>query len=208
MRFDDIVSGCSATIRIFADGIPCADNLPSRDNENQQCWIAVKAGQVLSIHCNLEMISKKYQIDLIVDGILRNTWISSEVFKTQTRKSSIEFSTAIVKEVRSLRQCSMTTSSLKNGTSRPNLNPLNTYNEPESTNFEPSDQITVGTIEIHISKVDGDFTHAQLAPSPDQGSKGWEALLSTPGIAGFAPTHEVVLVVPKALSLRVDRSQI
>lgn len=115
MHFAEPISGCSVTVELFADGMSCPENLSSNDNGNQQCWIAVKAGQNLSIKCNAEMISRKYQVDLIIDGILRNSWLSSEVSKVQTRTASINFSEAVVKEVRSLRMCSLTTSSLQNG---------------------------------------------------------------------------------------------
>ena len=115
MRFAEPFSGCSVTVEAFADDILCPENLSSSDNGNQQCWIAVKAGQILSIKCHTEMITKKYQIDMIVDGILRSSWLSSEVSKVQTRKASIDFSEAVVKVVRSLRFFKLTTSSLVNG---------------------------------------------------------------------------------------------
>ena len=64
----------------------------------------------------------------------------------------------------------------------------------ETTDFQPSKPITVGTIEIQISKSDRDLTHKQTAPLPDEGDQGWQALVSTPGIAGVPPTHEIMLV--------------
>lgn len=113
MHFIEPVSECSISVNILADGITCREYQPSGGDGNQQCWIAVEANQVLSVQCNVEMVARKYHVDLIVDGILRNSWISSRVEKIQKRASTIDFSKGIYKDIRSLFEGCLRTSSLR-----------------------------------------------------------------------------------------------
>lgn len=113
MHFIDPVSECSVSVNIYVDSTICHEYQLSGRDGNQQCWIAVEADQVLSVQCNVEMYTRRYQVDLIVDGVLRNSWLSSRVEKIQKRAVTIDFSKGIYKDIRSLYECILRTSSLR-----------------------------------------------------------------------------------------------
>lgn len=63
-----------------------------------------------------------------------------------------------------------------------------TYNHKVS--FHPENNATVGTIEIHISKADKDFTYKHPAALPDD-VETWKDLPLAPGTMDVDPTHHI-----------------
>ena len=110
MRCIDHVNGCSAEVVIHADNIACSEyqvsGVPGQET-TLQCWLPIESGQVLTVSCDLEMTSLMYHVDLIVDGILRNVWVSTIGQKAKLRESHIEFEEGIFKHIRSLHRSSM-----------------------------------------------------------------------------------------------------
>lgn len=115
MRCYDPAQGCSAEVRVLADKALCGEYQVSGQDTNVQCWIPVVSGQEITIQCDLEMTSLIIQVDLIVDGVLRNVWVSTIGQKAKLRESHIEFEEGIFKSVRSLHRSPMRTARLGQG---------------------------------------------------------------------------------------------
>ena len=115
MLCGDTTIGCSAEVRVTADGAECREYKVSGDKTNVQCWIPVESGQQLCIQCELTMTTLLYHVDLIVDGVLRNVWVSTIGQKAKTRDSQFSFEEGIFKSVRSLHRSPMKTARLGPG---------------------------------------------------------------------------------------------
>ncbi len=121
MRCLDTTSSCSADVRVFADKVECGEYQVSGEDKNVQCWIPVVSGQELTIQCDLTMTSLLYHVDLIIDGVLRNVWVSTIGQKTKPRDSQFEFEEGIFKSVRSLHRSPMRTARLGQGNTHTRL---------------------------------------------------------------------------------------
>ena len=114
----DDASKCSAEVVVLADKTPCTEfevtGVPG-DDIVSQCWIPVESSQFLTISCNLEMTSLMYHVDLIVDGVLRNVWVSTIGQKSKLRETHIEFEEGIFKQARSLHRSAMKVARLGQG---------------------------------------------------------------------------------------------
>lgn len=192
MHFIDPASGCSTSVGICVDGATCHEYKISGGAGNQQCWIAVEADQVLSIQCNIGMIARKHQVDLIIDGILRNTWLSGRLSaKTQVQPALIDFSKGIYKDSRSILECRLRTSSLRLRTLGLAQGEITANSSKEMIDLDNSRPSTIGTIQIQVSKDDDSFLHRQTAPLPNGGEKGRNDLSLTLGTPSVPPTHMI-----------------
>lgn len=118
MHYIDTSAECSVTARICADGTPCDEyHIPS-EGENQRCWVSVETGQTLSIDCIIEMTALHYQVDLIIDGVLRNTFLSKSIGDTQKRTESIVFTEGTYKKCRTFFQSHLSVCVLKSSRCR------------------------------------------------------------------------------------------
>ncbi len=115
MRCQDPPSCCTAEVRVLADKVACGEYQVSGQDTNVQCWVPVVSGQELTVQCNLEMTSLVFHVDLIVDGVLRNVWVSTIGQKEKLRESHIEFEEGIFKSVRSLHRSPMKVARLGQG---------------------------------------------------------------------------------------------
>lgn len=115
MHYIDTSAKCSVTAMIRADGAPCDEyHIPSED-VGQRCWVSLETGQTLSIDCIIEMTALYCQVDLIIDGVLRNTFLSKSIEDTQKRTESITFTEGTYKKGRTffqshLRVCDLNSS--------------------------------------------------------------------------------------------------
>lgn len=87
--------GSSVGVEVLADGKVCKEHAQSNLGEVQECWIAVKIGQNLRIKVGLNMASRQYQVDLNIDGVLRNIWVSNTTDTDEIRNNLIVFSEGI-----------------------------------------------------------------------------------------------------------------
>lgn len=189
MRCYDPPSGCSAEVRVLADKAVCGEYQVSGQDTNVQCWIPVVSGQEITVQCDLEMTSFIFQVDLIVDGVLRNTWVSTIGQKAKLRESHIEFEEGIFKSVRSLHRSPLRTARLGPGKKHTWLCWRGVYLQLQ-VSFHLENNPTVGTIEVHISKVEEELTYKHPAALPDD-VETWKDLPLAPGTTEIDPTHHI-----------------
>ena len=115
MRYLDEDKGDSVAITVRTDGVDCPELRPSSEGSNSQCWIAVKASQQISVLVDLELNTSQYQIDLVVDGVVRNIWISTVTPRNENRKALFEFYEGVHKSFRSMYRSGMFTSRIEGG---------------------------------------------------------------------------------------------
>ena len=101
----------TAVVRL--DGLDCDELRPSRAGRDGQCWIAVKSGQALSVFCDIKLAVSQYQVDLVVDGVLRNLFLSTVSPKASKRAKIVEFYEGNHKHARSLYRSPLVTSRLQ-----------------------------------------------------------------------------------------------
>ena len=107
--------GSSVGLEVLADGKVCKEHAQSSLAEVQECWIAVKTGQNLRIKVDLNMASRQYQVDLNIDGVLRNIWVSDTTDTDEIRNNLIVFSEGVHRTGRSLRRGRLTVGGFKSG---------------------------------------------------------------------------------------------
>ena len=107
--------GSSVGVEVLADGKVCKEHAQSSLGEVQECWIAVKIGQNLRIKVGLNMASRQYQVDLNIDGVLRNIWVSDTTDTDEIRNNIIVFSEGIHRTGRSLRRGRLMVGGFKTG---------------------------------------------------------------------------------------------
>ena len=115
MRYVDAPKGDSVAVTVRMDGVDCPELCPSSEGNNSQCWIAVKAGQALSVLIDLELNASQYQVDLVIDGVVRNIWLATVTPRNDSRKALFEFFEGVHKYYRSLFRSGMYTSRLEHG---------------------------------------------------------------------------------------------
>ena len=115
MRYSDALAGFSIDTKICADDKPCDEYQVPSGNQNQRCWVSIKSGQALAVECVLETTAMFYQVDLIIDGVLRNTFLSSTIKHPRKRTAEVNFEQGIYKENKSLYQANLKTSILRFG---------------------------------------------------------------------------------------------
>ena len=89
MQYTDTSSNCSALVyiksksdqRLSEHGLTTVDNV-------KQCFIAVQPGEYLTVYCEVDLGSEENQVDLIVDGILRDS-IYHKASKLNNKKTLI-----------------------------------------------------------------------------------------------------------------------
>lgn len=115
MRYLDEAKGDSVAVTVRTDGVDCPELLPSSEGNSSQCWIAVKASQALSVLIDLELNTSQYQVDLVIDGVLRNIWFATITPRHDSRKALFEFYEGVHKYDRSIFRSGMYTSRLEQG---------------------------------------------------------------------------------------------
>lgn len=105
----------SVGVDVLADGNVCKEHAQSSLDKVQKCWITVKIDQNLRIKVDLNMASRQYQVDLNIDGVLRNIWVSDTMDTDEIRNNLIVFSEEIHRTGRSLRRGRLTVGGFKPG---------------------------------------------------------------------------------------------
>lgn len=78
MHCKDASSSFSLTAEFLADGVELCEYEPTVNDRHMQCWVPVATGQVISVNCDLDMAGIAHHVDFLVDGIIRDTWISKK----------------------------------------------------------------------------------------------------------------------------------
>ena len=73
MQYSDSVPYRSATATVTADNLQCTEHRVSTTNNVVESFICVKRGQTLEIDCEVVIDTDDCQVDLIIDGILRES---------------------------------------------------------------------------------------------------------------------------------------
>lgn len=107
MRYLDEDKGDSVAITVRSDGVDCPELRPSSEGNSSQCWIAVKAGQQISVLVDLELKTSQFQVDLVIDGVVRNIWLSTVTPRHENRKVLFEFFEGVHKSFRSIYRSGM-----------------------------------------------------------------------------------------------------
>ncbi|KAG7002226.1 hypothetical protein G7Y79_00028g062470 [Physcia stellaris] len=188
MRYTNGTKNNDVTAVVRADGLDCPELRRSSAGSSGQCWIAVKSGQAISVFCDLKLEASQYQVDLVVDGVLRNIVVSTVCPRNEDREEIVEFFEGNHKHFRSLFRSPMITSRIP---------------EPkkgeEPIVYDDSDNTRVGTIEILVYKYDMGYNHTRPAELPEN-VVDWEDLEGPAGCSGIQPTHEVVMATKKRLN--------
>ena len=108
--------GSSVSVEVLADGHLCKEHALSLQDEVQECWIVVKTGQNLRIKVDLSIASRQYEVDLNVDGVLRNIWVADSTDQDEMRSNLIAFSEGVHRSGRSLRRSKLAVGGYKLGT--------------------------------------------------------------------------------------------
>lgn len=102
---DDLID-----VAIRANGVDCPELNSSYGQLQYQTWIAVSAGQSITAMVDLKMSASQFQVDLVVDGVLRNHHNSTACPSNKFRQEKMEFFEGIHKIDRSLIRSEMKTS--------------------------------------------------------------------------------------------------
>ncbi|KAL8826539.1 MAG: hypothetical protein Q9191_003743 [Dirinaria sp. TL-2023a] len=189
MRYTDEAKKDIVAVTVRTDGVDCPELLPSSEGNSSQCWIAVKASQTLSVLVDLKLNTSHYQVDLVIDGVLRNIWLATSTPRNDSRKALFEFYEGVHKYDRSIfrnssKVCSRPQQSVI-------LHVLTSASSGKGIVFNDTDHTSVGTIEILVYKYDDGYGHIRAAKHPED-VVDWEDLDFQPGTSGIQPTHEVV----------------
>ncbi len=115
MRYLDQSTNDSVAVTVRTDAVDCPELRPSNERLECQCWIAVHSGQNISVLVDLELSTSQFQVDLVVDGIVRNMHVSTVTPKNEGRQILFEFYKGIYKNHRSYYLTEMKTSRLLTG---------------------------------------------------------------------------------------------
>lgn len=77
-----------------------------------QCYIPLMSEQTITVAVQLDMVSEHFEVDLFVDGVIRNFWQSTRNPVNKHRAPLVVFSQGIYKDTRSLYRSSMTTAAI------------------------------------------------------------------------------------------------
>ena len=113
MRYTDGTNNNDITCVVRADGLDCPELRSSTAGVNGQAWIAVKSGQAISVFCDVKLSASQYQLDLVIDGVLRNIVVSTVCPRNEDREEIVEFFEGNHKYARSLFRSPMITSRLQ-----------------------------------------------------------------------------------------------
>ena len=113
MHYSDGTKNNDVTAVVRADGLDCPTLRPSTAGSDSQCWIAVKSGQAISVFCDVKLAASQYQLDLVIDGVLRNIVVSTVCPRNEDREEIVEFFEGNHKYARSLFRSPMITSRLQ-----------------------------------------------------------------------------------------------
>lgn len=200
MRYTNGTKNNDVTAVVRADGLDCPELRRSSAGSSGQCWIAVKSGQAISVFCDLKLEASQYQVDLVVDGVLRNIVVSTVCPRNEDRGEIVEFFEGNHKHFRSLFRSPMITSRIPGSyifAPVKCLHLLTSIIDPkkgeEPIVYDDSDNTRVGTIEILVYKYDMGYNHTRPAELPEN-VVDWEDLEGPAGCSGIQPTHEVVYV--------------
>ena len=67
----------SVAVKILADGLEVAEYQPTINGKDMVCWVPLETGQIISVQCDLQMPQGGCHVDLLIDGVIRNTGVSS-----------------------------------------------------------------------------------------------------------------------------------
>ncbi|KAI4217684.1 MAG: hypothetical protein LQ351_000280 [Letrouitia transgressa] len=175
MRYQDDVSNCSATVRVFADDHECPEyDVDHDDNANLTCYIPLIEGQVISVQVSMAMDSPHFEADVFADGVIRNYWQSTRNKVNTRRAPMVEFTEGYYKVARSMFRSNMVVVPVE-----------------QSTNLALARK-NMGSIEVMISKMNaaGD-THLHGALIPDDLGKDWSDSPAAPVKGKLAPTLQM-----------------
>lgn len=87
MRCREVGPSSSLNASFLADGLKISEFEPTVKGTHMHCLVPVKTGQVISVQCELQMKGVVHHVDFLVDGIIRDTWMS----KKDQREAKITF---------------------------------------------------------------------------------------------------------------------
>ncbi|KAL9118115.1 MAG: hypothetical protein Q9187_005346 [Circinaria calcarea] len=169
MQYSEGVPYRSATAAITADNLQCTEYRVSTTNNVVEGFICVKKGQTLEINCKVVIDTDDCQVDLIIDGILRESMTSR---KKSAHRKNFAFKHGIYKIKRKTWKGSIKVSDLDLG------------------NFNPISPTKVGTIELRIARAENLFTHPQTVPAYYEVAN-WRDLPLPFGNGGVDPKYQI-----------------
>ncbi|KAA6407426.1 MAG: hypothetical protein FRX48_08669 [Lasallia pustulata] len=130
----------------LADGLEICEYEPTVKDRHVQCWVPVSTGQIISVNCKLQTAGIVHHVDFLVDGIIRDTWIS----KKNQQDASLVFDQAYVRQERNLV-----------------LGTMKTFNADRDPSKD-SCSGTLGSIEIRVYRPDSlGSIHSNTSRNPD-----------------------------------------
>lgn len=116
MRIFEVVPGNRIGVSVLVNREPAEEYSVSGPQLQQECWIPVGGGDTLSVRCDTTMNTEYFQVDLVVDGVMRNSFGSTKVTKNLKRIEDIMFAEGVYKFQRSLHRSTLKVSRLGRGT--------------------------------------------------------------------------------------------
>ncbi|KAL8773157.1 MAG: hypothetical protein Q9209_001833 [Squamulea sp. 1 TL-2023] len=179
MRFSDHIAKCHATVKIMADGHECPQyNITGDEHGNMQCYIPLMSDQVITAEVALDMVSEHFEVDLFVDGVIRNFWQSTRNTVNKHRAPIVGFTQGIYRDTRSMYRSDMMTVAI-----------------PSSSQLlaSGSQRTNVGSIDVMISKQDPERNlHYHGCIIPDEVPKDWYNQPIAPATGAVEPTLQMM----------------
>ncbi|KAL8994014.1 MAG: hypothetical protein Q9169_005913 [Polycauliona sp. 2 TL-2023] len=151
--------------------------------------------QVITVDVELDMVSEHFEVDLFVDGVIRNFWQSTRNAVNKHRAPSVGFTQGIHKDTRSMYRSDMITAAIpssrrKSDTPKTSSDQLLT---PELGLITSGILRTnVGSIDIMISKQDHERNaHYHGYMIPDEVPKDWHKQALAPSSEPVEPTLQM-----------------
>ncbi|KAL8672961.1 MAG: hypothetical protein Q9168_002594 [Polycauliona sp. 1 TL-2023] len=162
----------------MADGHECPQyKITGDEHGNMQCYIPLMSEQVITIDVDLDMVSEHFEVDLFVDGVIRNFWQSTRNSVNKHRAPSVSFTQAIHKDTRSMYRSDMITAGI-----------------PSSRRLLTSGSLrtSVGSIDIMVSKQDLERNaHYHGYMIPDEVPQEWHKQALAPSTEPVEPTLQM-----------------
>ena len=102
----------SIVAKVSTDDVPCTEYGVTTNGNTKQSWIAVRNDQIITIECIVRTAKMPYQVDLIVDGILRDVCVNRN---SGMDEIPVSFKTGVLKGSRSLWRGKLKTTLLGSG---------------------------------------------------------------------------------------------
>ncbi|MCJ1477921.1 hypothetical protein MMC13_006595 [Lambiella insularis] len=183
MRYVNEEQDIDVTATVTMNGVDCAEYNEVEVSNVVECFIVAHNAQRVTVELTAEGLHNDSQVDLILDGVLRDTLVGRK--KSKKTMSHI-FTTVLMRDKRTFSRGSFQFEEFSVDCD------IHKFSKAEP-------KTTVGTIEVVIYKADNQHAHQLVGPDV-YSMDDWRSLDQTHGTRGILPSHEIKFLHSESLS--------